>query len=99
MVGRVSTIQKTLLCATEPVTQENTGSVQNSPIIPIEVEASLRPPGIRLSKNVRQYALCALKLAPSHPINKEIARLDSASPERPIQLEWIRGSIQGLADL
>ena len=64
----------------------------------MEVEASLLPPSIRLSKSVRQYAFHALKLAPSHPINVEIARLDPVTPARPTQLERIRDSIQGLVD-
>ena len=74
------------------------GVFRTAPIVPMEVEASLLPPSIRLSKSVRQYAFHALKLAPSHPINVEIARLDPVTPARPTQLERIRDSIQGLVD-
>ena len=74
------------------------GVFRTAPIVPMEVEASLLPPSIRLSKSVRQYAFHALKLAPTHPINLELARLDLVTPARPTQLERIRDSIQGLVD-
>jgi hypothetical protein len=80
----------------------------------MEVEAALAPPSVRLSTSVRKYALRALKLAPIHSINLELAPstqyLDpepSSPPQatetrtqpRLSQLERIRKSVLGLVDL
>jgi hypothetical protein len=75
------------------------GVFRTAPILPMEIEASLLPPSVRLSKSVRQYAFRALKLAPDHLINEEVARLDPDTPEQPVQLERIRDSIRGLVGL
>ena len=48
------------------------GVFKTAPILPMEVEAALAPPGIRLNASIRQYAFRALRLAPSHPISLEI---------------------------
>ena len=74
------------------------GVFKTAPILPMEVEASLLPPSIRLDKNIQQFSLRTHKLAPSHPINKELARIDQVSRARPTQLERIRDSIKDLAD-
>src|SRR6266498_5872235 len=59
---------------------------KTTPIIPIEVEAALAPPTIRLNTNTRQYALRMLKLSPRHLIRQEVAKLatfDSTTTKRP----------------
>ena len=48
------------------------GVFKTAPIRPMEVEAALLPPDIRLNASIRQYAFRALKLAPSHPIKQEL---------------------------
>lgn len=85
------------------------GVFRTAPTRPMEVEAALMPPEIRLDATVRKYALRASKLAPHHPISEELRLpqsdlldpLDSASGKikPPTQLERIRSSIQGLAEL
>src|SRR6266498_4725724 len=40
------------------------GTFKTAPIIPMEVEAALVPPTIRLNTNTRQYVLRMLKLSP-----------------------------------
>ena len=66
----------------------------------MEAEAALQPPSVRLNANTRKYAIRQLKLAPSHPVNRELANLPTrANPKAVVQLERIRASIQDLADL
>ena len=48
------------------------GVFKTAPTIPMEVEAALPPPSIRLSTSIRKYAFRALKLSPNHPIKVEI---------------------------
>jgi hypothetical protein len=77
------------------------GVFKTAPTLPMEVEAGLPPPGIRLSNSVRQYAFRVLKLAPTHPVNQELTRLIQETPlhpTRPTQLERIKNSIHGLVD-
>ena len=64
----------------------------------MEVEAGLLPPRIRLDTSIRQYAIRSRKLASSHPINLELARVLGPSL-KPTQLERIKYSIANLADL
>ena len=73
------------------------GVFKTTPIIPMEVEAALLPPDIRLNASIRQYAFRVLKLSPNHPINKEIAQWGYNS-FRPIQLQRIKNSISGCFD-
>lgn len=89
------------------------GVFRTAPTIPMEVEAALLPPHIRLNNSIRQYAFRILKLSPNHLIRKEIAQLELSSQEiaherpaiarriqsQPTQLERIRDSIQRLVDL
>ena len=84
------------------------GVFKTAPILPMEVEAALAPPGIRLNASIRQYAFRALRLAPSHPISLEIDQVFKPTespvqvknrPSQPTQLERIWNSIQGLVDL
>jgi hypothetical protein len=42
------------------------GVFKTTPIIPMEVEAALLPPDIRLNASIRQYAFRVLKLSPNH---------------------------------
>ena len=66
----------------------------------MEVEAALLPPSIQLNASVHQYAFRALKLSPSHPIHLELGLVRSQSSKNiPTQLERIKKSILGLADL
>jgi hypothetical protein len=56
------------------------GVFKTAPIIPIEVEAALPPPYIRLNNSLRRYAFRALKLAPNHPIPAEIEKSITTMP-------------------
>jgi ribonuclease HI len=80
------------------------GVFKTAPILPMEVEAALAPPSVRLNANNRQYALRMLKLSPEHPINQELHFLAAAEsgdkPRPPTQLEKLHRSIeQDLGDL
>ena len=57
------------------------GVFKTAPIIPIEVEAALAPPSIRLNTSIRRYVLRALKLPSSHLINKVVSAINSKSPD------------------
>jgi hypothetical protein len=46
-----------------------------APVIPIEVEAALVPPTIRLNTNSRRYAFRILKLGLKHLIRQEVVKL------------------------
>ena len=50
------------------------GVFKTAPIIPMEVEAALPPPKVRLNTNLRQYAFRMLKLSPKYPINTEFTK-------------------------
>jgi len=50
------------------------GVFKTAPIKPIELEAALLPPAIRLNSNIRAYAFRVLKLSLTHPINVEFSR-------------------------
>jgi ribonuclease HI len=81
------------------------GVFKTAPIRPMEIEAALPPPEVRLNSNIRQYAFRVLKLSPSHPINIEINKVESFRDDfdlqaiKPMQIERIYTSIQGLVDL
>ena len=51
------------------------GVFKTAPVLPMEAEAGLLPPRIRLDTSIRQYAIRSRKLASSHPINLELARV------------------------
>lgn len=50
------------------------GAFRTSPIKPMEVEAALPPPEVRLQANLWRYATRVQKLAPNHPVKKAIER-------------------------
>ena len=50
------------------------GVFKTAPIIPIEVEAAILPPRVRLNTNIRQYTFRLLKLSPEHPVNTEFTK-------------------------
>ena len=58
------------------------GVFKTAPILPMEVEACLAPPGIRLNASIRQYAFRLQKLAPTHPVNQQLAMEASLELER-----------------
>ena len=74
------------------------GVFKTAPILPMEVEAALAPPSVRLNASNRQYALRMLKLPTEHPINQEIhvlAAAESGDKPRPqTQLEKLHRSIE-----
>lgn len=80
---RLQSLQNTAL-------QRILGTFRTSPIRPMEVEAALPPPEVRLNTNIRQYAFRARKLPPSHPIHEALHRIwsppinlsDSSDSER-----------------
>ena len=71
------------------------GVFRTSPIIPMEVEAALYPPSIRLNTSLRNYAIRTQRLALSHPIRLALGE----DPGPKTQLGRIWNSIQGLVDL
>jgi len=44
------------------------GVFKTSPIGPMEIEANIPPPGIRLNKKIRNYALKVTQMEKNHPI-------------------------------
>ncbi|APA14489.1 hypothetical protein SS1G_06411 [Sclerotinia sclerotiorum 1980 UF-70] len=82
------------------------GVFKTSPIKPMEIEAALCPPEVRLNAGIKQYAFRLLKISPSHPVNLIATKLATekenqdvvATPQRkqlkPTQLEKIKNSIQ-----
>ncbi|KAJ8063433.1 hypothetical protein OCU04_008652 [Sclerotinia nivalis] len=82
------------------------GVFKTSPIKPMEVEAALCPPEVRLNAGIKQYAFRLLKISRSHPINQIISKLVAekenqdaiSTPQRkypkPTQLERINNSIR-----
>ncbi len=54
------------------------GVFKTAPIQPIEVEAALQPPSIRLNSNTRKFATRVLKLAPNHLIRQELTKLTAS---------------------
>ncbi|EDN93106.1 hypothetical protein SS1G_08971 [Sclerotinia sclerotiorum 1980 UF-70] len=82
------------------------GVFKTSPIKPMEIEAALCPPEVRLNAGIKQYAFRLLKISPSHPINLVTTKLATekenqdviATPQRkqlkPTQLEKIKNLIQ-----
>ena len=82
------------------------GVFKTAPIIPMEVEAALPPPKVRLNTNLRQYAFRMLKLSPKHPVNSEITKYQELQEDeelaaryaKPIQIERIYTSIEGLVE-
>lgn len=83
------------------------GVFKTAPIIPMEIEAALPPPRVRLNSNIRQYAVRMLKLSPEHPINVEFGKYQEIQEDedlaskytKPIQIERIYTSISGLVDM
>ena len=65
----------------------------------MEAEAALQPPSVRLNTNTRKYTIQQLKLAPSHPINREFSNMPRRpNPKATVQLERIGASIQDLVN-
>ena len=72
----------------------------------MEVEAAVLPPRVRLNTNIRQYAFRLLKLSPEYPVNTEFTKYRQIQDDedlaakftRPIQIERIYTSIEGLVD-
>jgi hypothetical protein len=51
------------------------GVFKTAPVIPMEIEAALVPPTIRLNSNLRRNAFRILKLGPKHPIRQESSKI------------------------
>jgi ribonuclease HI len=66
----------------------------------MEIDSAIPPVTTRLNTSIRQYAFRLAKLAPSHPVNlwARDKLSTSRSQNRPIQLEKILKSIQGLVN-
>ena len=72
----------------------------------MEVESALLPPKVRLNTNIRQYAFRMLQLSSKHPVNSEFTKYQQIQEDeelaarfaRPIQIERIYTSIEGLVD-
>jgi ribonuclease HI len=82
------------------------GVFKTAPILPMEVEAILAPPEVRLDASIRKYAFRLQKLSPSHPVNQGLACLETPeytetprkSPPK-VQLQRIQDSVTDLGDL
>jgi ribonuclease HI len=82
------------------------GVFKTAPILPMEVEATLIPPSIRLDNSIRKYAIRLQKLSPNHLVNQELARLRTPdfveTPRKAlpkVQLQRIQESISDLGNL
>jgi ribonuclease HI len=87
------------------------GTFRTTPILPMEVEAALLPPKVRLNTTIRKYAYRALLLPKNHPVYQALypSPTDSmddlfSSPRKPktlakSQIERIQCSIEGLAGI
>ena len=90
------------------------GVFKTAPIIPMELEAALPPPIVRLNHNQRRYAFRILKLSNNHPVrakfNEYSALADSLDLEielestsqvskKPTQIERLLESISNILDL
>ena len=69
------------------------GVFKTSPIVPMELEAALYPPSIRLNTTLRKYAIRQLKLAQNHPIRQMFTATNVGS-----QATRILDSIKGLVN-
>jgi hypothetical protein len=58
-----------------------------APIEPMEIEAALPPPSIRLNHSNRRYAFRALKLSKNHPIRVEFDRAIAKRLEQELGLD------------
>lgn len=75
------------------------GVFKTAPIIPMEVEAALQPPDVRLNTSLRKFAIRAMKLSPWHPVNQELSSLPAIPRPKPVaQLERIKSLTQDLVD-
>jgi ribonuclease HI len=74
------------------------GAFKTSPIHPMEVEAALLPPALRMDHNLMKYALRVKRMPINHPIRIAIQRnnyqRETLEAEAPSQLERIEASIQ-----
>ena len=83
------------------------GAFRTSPVAPMEVEAALPPPAVRLNASLRQYALRARRLPPHHPVRLAMEAppptltssdsedsSDQLPPGPPTQLSRISSSVQ-----
>lgn len=68
------------------------GTFKTAPILPMEVEAALPPPEVRLNASIRGYAFRLLKLSPSHPINEATNHI--ISPTEPPQRSQNKTQLQ-----
>lgn len=72
------------------------GVFKTAPIIPMEIEAALPPPQIRLDSNRHLYAFRLATLPRNHPINLE--RYNHLKLTKPTQIKLIKKSIPDLPD-
>ncbi|KAJ8063237.1 hypothetical protein OCU04_008470 [Sclerotinia nivalis] len=101
-----ASFKKTLQLLQNLALRKILGVFKTSPIKPMEVEAALCPPEIRLNAGIRQYAFRLLKISSSHPVNTIMDKLATerealntiATPQRKLskltQLEKIMNSIE-----
>ncbi|KAF5189612.1 reverse transcriptase, partial [Thalictrum thalictroides] len=66
------------------------GAFRTSPVLPMEAEAALAPPQVRLNVSIGQYALRLHQLSKNHPVNIELAKIELS--RKPSQLERIKRS-------
>ncbi|KAJ8063422.1 hypothetical protein OCU04_008642 [Sclerotinia nivalis] len=101
-----ASFKKTLQLLQNLALRKILGVFKTSPIKPMEVEAALCPPEIRLNAGIRQYAFRLLKTSPFHPVNMIIRKLIAEKEDqnsimtprrklpKPTQLEKITNSIE-----
>jgi len=85
------------------------GVFKTAPSIPMELEAALPPPQIRLNHKSRRYILRVLKLSSKHPVKelvdkvvediREEVQFEEFNPSSTTQIESLVKSIYSLVDL
>ena len=83
------------------------GVFKTAPILPMEVEAALVPPLIRLDTNIQQYRTRLTRLSKNHPINQEIIRNKELLKVKKhqkyktplVQLDYIQRSVPNIKEL
>lgn len=72
------------------------GAFRTSPILPMEIEAALAPPRVRLNMAMSRYVFRIYQLAKNHPVNIEMDKVEFS--KNPSQLERIKRSTQHVYD-
>lgn len=74
------------------------GVFKTAPIKPMEVEAAIPPPELRLNATLRKYALRTSQLGENHPVRKELDKINLESRENSpaTRLERIKDTLRSI---